>query len=155
MFATFPRPNNNVRQVINLQPPTGEKWMHVCRSWKVFKGHVAFRGKVTAVGPIVNVVLTYRALKTQALKSSVYLNTFAEHTLEVIMRQLSEICWKVYVQVENVLCLSEIDIFPSNSVLLSHCLTNTCVFHGFFLRTLCEPFIIDFSSLWKRICPHS
>lgn len=114
---------------------------------KVFKGHIAFRRKVTAVGPIVNVDLTCRALKTQALKSSVYLNTLAEHTLEVIMRQLSEICSKVYVQVENVLCISEIDIFSFKlcpALTLSHKRTHIS---WFFLRTLCEPFIIDFSSL--------
>lgn len=88
------------------------------------------------MGPIVNIALAYRALKTQALTSSVYLSTLAEHTLEVIMRQLSEICSNIYVQVENVSCFPEIDIFPSKSVLLSHCLTNTSIFHAFFLRTL-------------------
>lgn len=48
------------------------------------------------MGPIVNVDFTYKALKTQALTSNVYLNTLAEHTLEVKMRQLSEICAKVF-----------------------------------------------------------
>lgn len=47
--------------------------------------------------PVVNVDLSYRDLKTQALISSVNLNTLAEHTLEVIMRQLSVICSDVYV----------------------------------------------------------
>lgn len=55
----------------------------------------------------------------QALISSVYLNTLAEHTLEVIRRQLSEICSKGYVQVENVLCFSEIYIFPSDCLALT------------------------------------
>lgn len=62
------------------------------------------------MGPIVNVDITHRALKRQALKSSVYLNTVAGRTLEVIMRQLSGICFKFFVQIQNVVCFSETDI---------------------------------------------
>lgn len=61
--------------------------------------------------PTVNTDLGYRALKSQALKSSVYLNTVAGKTLEIIMGQLSGICFKIFVQIQK-------DIFSETGISL-------------------------------------
>lgn len=103
--------------------------------------------------PVVNVDLSYRALKTQALISSVNFNTLAEHTLEVIMRQLSVICSDVYVQVENVLCFSEIDIFSSDSS-CSHIVSQAHIYFMFFSSGCCVSHSLLTFLLFESVSAH-
>lgn len=77
--------------------------MPVCSLKSVFDRLIFLWRKVTVVRPIVNIDLVYRALKSQALKSSVYLNTVDGKTLKIIMRQLSGVHFKIFVQFQNVI----------------------------------------------------
>lgn len=107
------------------------------------------------MGPIVNVGLTYRALKRQALKSSVYLHTVARHTLEVIMRQLSGICFKFLFKFKMLYVFQKlIFLFKLKyTCLFSHSHAHT--YFIFFLRMPYEPFIIDLFLSFERISAHT